>query len=99
MLPVSLHSHSMTKNIIFLEELQNGWKLYGKTGTGYLLKNNRTERSSIMHGWFVGWAEKDNQKILFATHITDDKEQNISPSQRARTYSKEKLKAILDNSN
>ena len=36
----------------------NNWKLYGKTGGG-----------RGCHRWFVGWVEKDNEKIVFAQYV------------------------------
>ncbi len=30
-LPIRPHAIAMTKNILFVEELKNGWKFYGKT--------------------------------------------------------------------
>ena len=49
-LPVSQKAFSMTKDILYIQELAGGWKLYGKTGNGLQLTKK--------HGWFVGWIEK-----------------------------------------
>ena len=67
-LPVSQHAYDMTKKILFREELAGGWMLYGKTGAGYLLNADKT-RSSLKHGWFVGWMEKNGHIVTFAAHI------------------------------
>lgn len=97
-LPVSLHSHEMTKSILFIEELPNGWKLYGKTGSGNLLSQDRTIKLETQHGWFVGWIEKGNKIIVFASHITDDnnKKEDLSAGKRAQSDAKEKLIKIID---
>lgn len=65
-LPISEHAFQMTKNILFKEELQNGWKLYGKTGYSGSI-------SPIPFAWFVGWIEKDERSFIFAYQIRADK--------------------------
>jgi beta-lactamase class D len=96
-LPVSKHSHSMTKNILFIEDLSHGWKLYGKTGSGVLLNQDRTEKTEIQHGWFIGWIERGERKIIFSNHITDEKKEDTFASMRAKADAKEKLISIIDN--
>ena len=95
-LPVSAKSHSMTKNIMFREELSGGWKLYGKTGNGRLLNLDRTKKLELQHGWFVGWIEKDGRIIIFASHVTDDKKQDTFASFRARDEARNKLWKLID---
>ncbi len=72
-LPVDHHSVEMTRRLIYNGELQNGWQLYGKTGSGFLLKpdGSRDEHSAV--GWFVGWIEKDGKRIFFASYIERQK--------------------------
>lgn len=94
-IPISPKAHEMTKNILFLEELPNGWKLYGKTGSGSQLTKDRAEKLKLQHGWFVGWIEKDGRAIVFAKHIADDKEQDIYASLRAKAETKEKLLTLI----
>lgn len=53
-LPVSPHAIAMTKKLIFIEELPDGWNLFGKTGLGDKL------------GWLVGWVEKEGLSYPFA---------------------------------
>lgn len=96
-LPVSKAVHSMTKNILFVEELKNGWKLYGKTGSGVLLNADRTKKLEIQHGWFIGWIEKGDRKIIFSNHIADDKKEETFASLRAKADAKERLVKIIDN--
>lgn len=88
-LPVSAKSHEMTKKILFREELAGGWKLYGKTGNGRQLNN-------FQHGWFVGWIEKDGRKIVFASHITDDKPHDVFASFRIKDEARNKLWKLID---
>ena len=37
-LPIKPHAIAMTKNILFVEELKNGWKFYGKKGIASIIK-------------------------------------------------------------
>jgi beta-lactamase class D len=57
-LDVSKEAQEKTREIMDKEEEWNGWKLYGKTGGG-----------SGPQGWFIGWVEKDKQKIVFAQFL------------------------------
>lgn len=95
-LPASKSAHELTKNILYLETLKNGWKLYGKTGSGYLLNPDKTEKLEIKHGWFVGWVEKNNRKIIFTTHIIDDTIIETHAGPRAKELSKAKLLQLLE---
>jgi beta-lactamase class D len=94
-LPVSPSAHTLTKNILFVEALKNGWKLYGKTGSGKLL-DEQGKRTNIQHGWFIGWIEKDKHVVLFAHHIADEKEEDNWASLRAKEGAKKKLFSIID---
>ena len=49
-----------TKALLFLEELDNGWKLFGKRGWG-------TSDGEI--GWLVGWIENGKSFYPFAYNI------------------------------
>lgn len=94
-LPVSQHAHIMTKKILFVEDLPNGWKLYGKTGSGVLLNPGKTKKLEIQHGWFIGWIEKDDKVIIFSNHITDDKKEDSFASLRAKAEVKKRLRKII----
>jgi beta-lactamase class D len=85
----------MTKNILFIEELVKGWKLYGKTGSGSLLNEDKTQKLDLQIGWFIGWIQKDNRTIIFANFIQDQDKQDTYASFRARAAAKEKLKQLI----
>jgi beta-lactamase class D len=95
-LPVNAHAIKMTKNILFVEELKNGWKLYGKTGTGSLLNSDGTKNPDLYHGWFIGWIEKGDRRIIFSNHIEDDKKEDMGAGQRAKADAKMKLVEIIE---
>lgn len=96
-LPVNPKSHEMTKNIAYLETFPNGWKLYGKTGTGNQFTPDRTAQTELKHGWFVGWVEKGDRKMIFASHRTDDKKYDRPASFRIKEDMIEKMKQITKN--
>ena len=90
----------MTKNILFVEDLADGWKLYGKTGSGSLLNQDRTEKLKDRQiGWYIGWIQKENRTIIFAHYIEDDDKQDTYASIRARAAAKEKLITLIRKSN
>lgn len=59
---ISEKSYEMLKNIIPVIK-QNGWKIYGKTGTAFHSEKKQS-------GWFVGWAEKESKRIMFVKHFS-----------------------------
>lgn len=94
-LPVSHESQEFTKNILFVEELPNGWSFYGKTGTGYLLNHDGSRNEDRQIGWFIGWIEKGDRKIVFAHYIEDDQKMDSPAGRRAKEIAKEKLLKVL----
>lgn len=95
-LSVSAKAYDMTQKILFREELAGGWMLYGKTGNNHQLSADRTQKLDLQHGWFVGWIEKDGRRIVFASHINDDKKQEVPASFRIRDEAKNKLWALIN---
>lgn len=49
------------------------WTVRGKTGSGWQLNVDGTRNRSRPLGWFVGWARKGDQTILFARLFAGDK--------------------------
>ncbi|AIL64677.1 Beta-lactamase OXA-1 precursor [Rickettsiales bacterium Ac37b] len=88
-LPVSKQAMQSTKEIMFIEELENGWKLYGKTGSG------RDKISNMQYGWFIGWVEKDKQTYVIALNIYDRKQMDEVAGKRAKVIAKEILVDFL----
>jgi len=84
-------SYDKTKQIMFIQELVGGWKLYGKTGNGVQMN-----KKDLQHGWFVGYIEKDSRKIVFASHVVDNEKQNTFASLRARNEALIKLFYIIN---
>jgi beta-lactamase class D len=94
-LPVSAKSYDKTKKVMFIQEMAGGWKLYGKTGNGRQFDKDGN-KTDLQHGWFVGYIEKGNRHVVFASHITDDEKQNVFASFRARNEALNKLWYLIN---
>jgi beta-lactamase class D len=70
-LPVSSHALDMTRAITRIG-VEDGWEIYGKTGTGAPVGADGTRDEARSYGWFVGWARKGATVIVFARLIQDD---------------------------
>lgn len=70
-LPVSAKAFEMTDAVIPAFDAGD-WKVKGKTGTGWMTgKSVKVDRNRPF-GWFVGWAEKGDQRIVFARLFVND---------------------------
>lgn len=63
---ISSYAVEMTKKLLFLEEMPNEWKLFGKTGWSRSLNHPDGENELR---WFVGWIEHNNDFLPFAYNI------------------------------
>ncbi|MCJ8517282.1 beta-lactamase class D [Pseudorhizobium tarimense] len=65
-LPVSDRAMMMTKAITPRFEAADGWVAHGKTGAGRLRDVAGKPAKDRPLGWFVGWAEKEGRRVVFA---------------------------------
>ncbi len=72
-LPVSAKAQTLTKQIMFVDNFADGWKLYGKTGS----KDKKA-------GWFVGWIEKGDRRIIFAQYLDGAEEKDSWGGKKAK---------------
>lgn len=70
-LPVSKEAMTNTKENMFLKTTMNGWKLYGKTGSGIVIDKNGERSKDLQQGWFVGFLANNNQKYIFVMNFAD----------------------------
>lgn len=94
-LPIRKASYDKTKKIMFIQEMAGGWKLYGKTGNGKQIDKD-DNKTDLQHGWFVGYIEKSNRRIVFASHVADNEKQSTFASFRARNEALIKLWYLID---
>lgn len=94
-LPISQKAYTLTQEILFREQLSNGWNLYGKTGTVF-------KAGQHIGGWFVGWVNKGNDTLVFAQYITIPDDTIKEPQKemeyggpRAREMVKKQLLALI----
>lgn len=60
------------------------WTVHGKTGTGFHRNADGSKNYKLQEGWFVGWAERKGQSVLFARFIKDDKKESSYAGPRTR---------------
>jgi len=94
--PVSPHAYEMTAKLTTVATLPNGWKVYGKTGTGAATKADGSEDWEHSIGWFVGWAVKGSRAIVFVRQIQDTKEETTYAGPRARESFLRELPSLLE---
>lgn len=70
-LGLSPRAYDMTEAVLPIFEA-DGWAVKGKTGSGWLLDEEGKVDKNHPHGWFVGWAQKADRKIVFAKLMVDD---------------------------
>jgi beta-lactamase class D len=63
---VSARAHALTEAIIPVFEGSGGWRVHGKTGSGWQQDARGREDRGNPLGWFVGWAEKGRRRVIFA---------------------------------
>lgn len=69
-LPVSAAAVAQTRSLMALDESPDGWRLYGKTGSGRLRATDGGAERQF--GWFVGFAQKDDRSVVFARFISTE---------------------------
>lgn len=82
-LPVSAKAFEMTDAVIPAFDAGE-WKVKGKTGTGWMTgKSIKVDRNRPF-GWFVGWAEKGSQRVVFARLFVNDGKSPVLLGPRVR---------------
>lgn len=82
-LPVSAAAQAAVVGIV--PKFKAGaWNVSGKTGTYYERNADGTFNSRRQTGWFVGWAERGDERLVFAYLIRDTKKMAGSAGPRAR---------------
>ena len=75
-LSISKKAIQITKSLLFIDELMDGWQLFGKTGMGSI-KN--VDGNNLEIGWFIGWLQKNNTFYVFAYNVRNT---TINPAKR-----------------
>jgi beta-lactamase class D/beta-lactamase class D OXA-1 len=95
-LPVSQAAMTDTKENMYLETSPNGWRLYGKTGSGSNVHQPVNYQHTLEDGWFVGYVQKADQVYVFVLNFSDLKKPNTTEAggTRAKGIAKDLLKQM-----
>lgn len=78
-LPISAKAMELTQAIVPVFDAANGWTIHGKTGAGSMRDAKGKSDRNRPIGWFVGWAEKDGRKLVFARLLVDNRRHTDQP--------------------
>ncbi|MET3579997.1 beta-lactamase class D [Mesorhizobium robiniae] len=91
-LPVSDKAYAMTEAILPTFQA-GGWTVQGKTGTTRL--GNDADKVKRSLGWFVGWAQRDGRKIVFARLVVDTKRSDTPKGLKTRAVFLKELPNLI----
>ncbi len=94
-LPVSEHAYEMTEAILTKHDLSNGWKVLGKTGSGFSVGADGAVDRNRPFGWYVGWATKGDRTVVFARLKELSERQKMSPGLGSRDELLKDLPSML----
>lgn len=83
-LPISPAAHAGTLSVVQKAGSVSGWDIFGKTGSAYPRQHNGQFDRARGWGWFVGWAQKDGRRVVFARLAQDTQREAVSGGLRAR---------------
>ena len=83
-LPVSAAVMSGTMELVQQGGASEGWTLRGKTGSAFPRMADGNFDRARGWGWYVGWAEKGDRKLVFVRLAQDEQRQQVSGGLRAR---------------
>lgn len=86
-LPINPKAQEITKALLYIEDLGDGWKLYGKTSRG-------SENDQPV-AWFIGWIENNNRQIVFAHFYSGGDQLTVPISASARDMAVGKLVGLI----
>ena len=61
-----------------------GWRVSGKTGTGFVRRADGSNDPDRQVGWFVGWATREGRTVVFARLLEDGWPERVNAGLRAR---------------
>lgn len=94
-LPVSNVARDKTMAIMPLRDGGDGLMVYGKTGTGFADRSDGSIDFNRQIGWYVGWAERNGRRLVFAKLLLERKKRKGPAGFRARDEAIAELKKQL----
>lgn len=86
-LPVTERSMKLTQDITFIEESAKGYRLSGKTGSGFYDKEQK-----LNLGWFVSHIQNGEQEYIAVTTLSD-----LTPVSEVKHYGGPRAKELTKN--
>ncbi|WP_424988425.1 class D beta-lactamase [Microbulbifer sp. S227A] len=83
-LPVRKDAIEHTADVVATHDMPDGWVLHGKTGGAYPRHADGSLDRNHGWGWFVGWASRGNERVVFVRLTQDDSRHARSPGLRTR---------------
>lgn len=83
-LPVSRAAMAGAMELVQQGGTSEGWVLRGKTGSAYPRMADGNFDRSRGWGWYVGWAEKGDRRLVFVRLAQDEQRNQVSGGLRAR---------------
>lgn len=83
-LTVTPHAMETTIRLLDTGLEPDGWRLYGKTGSAAARHPDGSLDRERPIGWFVGWAEKDGRRVVFARLVRFDRKPSVFPGLAAK---------------
>ncbi|KFL32048.1 beta-lactamase [Devosia riboflavina] len=83
-LPISAAVMAGAMELVQQGGASEGWTLRGKTGSAYPRQADGNFDRARGWGWYVGWAEKGDQKLVFVRLAQDEQRHQVSGGLRAR---------------
>ncbi len=83
-LPVSRQTYEMAPKLFDIGMQPGGWHVFGKTGSAPSQNPDGSVIKGQPVGWFVGWANKGDRKVVFARLTRDTTRPARTPGYSAR---------------
>lgn len=83
-LPVSRDALDRAIRIVEHAPVDGGWTIHGKTGSAYPRKADGNFDRTRGWGWYVGWARKGDDVLVFARLDQDEQRHKVTGGLRAR---------------
>ncbi|TCT35515.1 class D beta-lactamase [Martelella mediterranea] len=82
-LPASRDAMAKTRGLLEQNNV-DGWLMRGKTGAAYPRRADRSFDYAHGWGWYVGWAERGDDALVFVTLTQSEQRSKQSPGNRTR---------------
>lgn len=83
-LPVSATAMDGALSLLESPGQASGWQVWGKTGSAYSRRADYSFDYARGWGWYVGWAERDERRVVFVRLDQDQERHDVSGGLRAR---------------